>query len=283
MKASYPLAVTALGLFAVPVGDAAAQSAIGAQLDLFSAYVWRGITYTNRPVAQPDIWIGLPAGPASFTAGAWASIEIGKYDDATGDISESGGRSALDVAEINPYVEVSVAAGRAAITAGLVGYVFPNDLDEAPNGGLDGESDTWEVYGTVGLDLPLAPELSLYYDLGKVRGAYLEGAVTHSVPLGETHTLDLGALVGLDLGQGFSRDDESFNFDDDGLTHVDVSAALPLTAGDFSIIPVVHLQLGVDGATRFHSPAGDGSDLKLWGGVSLGWSSAVTDEAAAEE
>jgi hypothetical protein len=282
MKASYPLAVTALCLLAAPLPEAAAQSEIGVQLDLFSAYVWRGITYTNRPVAQPDVWIGIPVGKASITAGGWASIEIGKYDDPADDVSESGGLSAFDVAELNPYAEVSVATGRAAITGGIVGYVFPNDLDDAPNGGLDGASDTWEVYASVGLDLPLAPELSFSYDLGKVQGAYLEGAVAHSVRLAGARTLDLGALVGLDLGQSPSEDDESFNFDGDGLTHLDLSAALPLSAGGLSITPVVHLQIGVDDATRFHSPGGDRTDLKLWGGVSIGWSSAVGGGDSAE-
>jgi hypothetical protein len=48
MKAANPLRATALGiLLAVPSRVAQAQTEIGAQLDLFSAYVWRGVTYTN--------------------------------------------------------------------------------------------------------------------------------------------------------------------------------------------------------------------------------------------
>jgi hypothetical protein len=283
MKAPYLLGMTALGiLLAAPARETAAQTEVGAQLDLFSAYVWRGVTYTNKPVAQPDVWISFPAGNASITAGGWANIELGKYDDPEDDFSESGGLSAFNVAEFNPYAEVSFSAGKAALAGGIVGYIYPNDLDEAPNGGLDSESNTWEVYGTVGFDVPLAPELSIYYDFDKVQGAYIEGAVTHSVPLGETHTLDLGGLVGLNLGQGFSEDDESFNFADDGLTHVDFSAGVPLTAGAFAITPLVHLQVNGDDATKFHSPSSDGSDFKLWGGVSIGWSNAVEEEETEE-
>lgn len=282
MKSPYLHGVTALGiLLASPVPEAAAQSEVGAQVDLFSAYVWRGVTYTNKPVAQPDVWITFPAGNASITAGGWANIEIGKYDDPQDDFSESGGLSAFNIAEFNPYAEVGFSSGKASLAAGVVGYIYPNDLDEAPLEGLDSESNTWEVYGTVGFDVPLAPELSVYYDFDKVKGAYLEGGVSHSAPLGESHTLDLAAAAGLSLGQGFSEDDASFNFDDDGLTHFDISAGVPLTAGAFSITPVVHLQVSVDDATKFHSPSSDGSDFKLWGGASIGWSNAV--EAEGEE
>jgi hypothetical protein len=280
MKAANLLRATALGiLLAAPARAARAQTEVGAQLDLFSAYVWRGVTYTNKPVAQPDVYVSFPAGNASITAGGWANIEIGNYDDPNDDFSESGGLSAFNVAEFNPYADVSFSTGKAALTGGIIGYIYPNDLDGAANGGLDSESNTWEVYGIVGFDVPLAPEFSVYYDFDKVKGAYVEGGISHSVPLGESHTLDLGGLVGLSLGQGIG-DDPSFNFEDDGLTHVDFSAGVPLTAGVLSITPVVHFQINGDEITKFHSPSSDGSDLKLWGGVSIGWSNAVEEEEA---
>jgi len=278
MKAQYLSGLTALGiLLASPRRDAAAQVEIGAQLDLFSAYVWRGVTYTNKPVAQPDLWISFPAGNASITAGGWANIDLGQYDDPADDFSESGGLSSFNLAEFNPYAEVSFSSGKTAITGGVVGYIYPNDLDEAPVEGLDSESNTWEVYGTVGFDVPLAPEVSLYYDIDKVSGAYVEGGLSHSLPLGESHTLDLAGGVGFSLSQGFNEDDESFNFDDNGLTHVDFSAGVPLTAGTFSITPVLHLQVNGDEITKFHSPSSDGSDFKVWGGVSIGWSNAAEE------
>jgi hypothetical protein len=240
MKAANLLRVTALGiLLAAPARAAHAQAEIGAQLDLFSSYVWRGVTYTNKPVAQPDLWVSFPAGSASITVGGWANIDIGKYDDPADDFSESGGLSAFNFAEFNPYAEVSFAVGKATLTGGVVGYFYPNDLADAPVEGLDSESNTWELYGTVGFDVPLAPELSIYYDVDKINGAYFEGAVSHSVPLGAAHTLDLAGAVGLNVGQGIGSD-ASFNFEDDGLTHLDFSAALPLTAGAFSITPVLH-------------------------------------------
>lgn len=282
MKARYLLGLTTFGiLLTSPPRQAAAQAEVGAQLDLFSSYVWRGVTLTNKPVAQPDLWVSFPAGSASITVGGWSNIDLGQYDDADDDISESGGLSAFNFAEFNPYAEVGFTTGKTSIAGGIVGYIYPNDLDDAPNGGLDSETNTWELYTTVGFDVPLAPEFSLYYDIDKVSGAYFEGGVSHSLPLGESHSLDLAGLLGVSLGQGFSEDDESFNFDDDGVTHADFSAGVPLTAGAFSITPVLHFQVSVDDATKFHSPTSDGSDVKLWGGVSIGWSNAA-EEAESE-
>jgi hypothetical protein len=115
------------------------------------------VTYTNKPVAQPDLWISFPAGNASITAGGWANIDLGQYDDPADDFSESGGLSAFNLAELDPYAEVSFSSGKVAITGGGVGYIYPNDLDYAPVEGFDSESNTWEVYGTVGFDVPRAP------------------------------------------------------------------------------------------------------------------------------
>ncbi len=278
MKAANLLRATALGiLLAAPTRVVHAQTEIGAQVDLFSSYVWRGVSLTNKPVLQPDLWASFPAGNASITVGGWANIDIGKYDG-DDDISESGGLSAFNFAEFNPYAEVSFGTGKATLTGGIIGYIYPNDTDN----GLNSDFNTWEVYGKVGFDVPFAPEISLYYDIDKVNGAYLEAAGSHSLPLGENHTLDLGALVGLNAGQNFEEDSEDTpNFLDNGLTHLDFSAGVPLTAGVFSITPLLHFQISIDEFAKATSLA-DESDVKLWGGVSIGWSNAVEEEEAEE-
>jgi Bacterial protein of unknown function (Gcw_chp) len=278
MKAANLLRATALGiLLTAPTRVVHAQTEIGAQVDLFSSYVWRGVSLTNKPVLQPDLWASFPAGNASVTVGGWANIDIGKYDG-DDDISESGGLSAFNFAEFNPYAEVSFGTGKATLTGGIVGYIYPNDTDN----GLNSDFNTWELYGKVGFDVPFAPEISLYYDIDKVNGAYLEAAGSHSLPLGENHTLDLGALVGLNAGQNFEEDSEDTpNFLDNGLTHLDFSAGVPLTAGVFSITPLLHFQISIDEFTKATSLA-DESDVKLWGGVSIGWSNAVEEEEAEE-
>ena len=153
-------------------GTARAQATVGADLGLFSGYVWRGISVTNRPVGQPNLYVAFPAGNASVTVGGWANVDLGRYDD-TDDFSQSGGVSGLNLSEFDPWAELSVPVGKATLTGGVVGYVFPNDF------GATDDFNTWEVYGKVGLGVPLSPKLAVYYDFDKVNGAYIEGRVAH--------------------------------------------------------------------------------------------------------
>jgi Bacterial protein of unknown function (Gcw_chp) len=281
MKAMSRLRATALSILLVGFARVThAQTEVGAQLDLFSAYVWRGVSLTNKPVAEPDVYVSFPAGNASITVGGWANIDLGEYDDIDGDdISQSGGVGAFNLSEFDPYAEVSFPAGKATLTGGVVGYIYPNDEPGATSDG-----NTVELYAIAGFDVPLAPELAVYYDIDEVNGAYFEGAVAHSVPLNERLSLDLGALVGVNAGQDFDPESDDIpNFEDNGFTHLDFSAGLPLAAGAVSIIPVLHFQVGIDEATKFAGPNDPDSDVKLWGGVSIGWSNAVEEEEEAAE
>jgi hypothetical protein len=261
-----------------------AQATFGVDLDLFSSYVWRGLSLTNKPVAEPAVWVSFPAGNASITVGGWANVDLGKYDDLADDISESGGSSAFNLAEFDPYAEVSFPVGKATLTGGATAYIYPND-DNAPNdfGLLTSDANTVEIYGKVGLDVPLSPELSIYYDVDKIKGAYIEGAVSHSLAASENVSIDLGALAGFSAGQGIPDDvfsDEASNFDDDGFTHLDLSAGVPFTAGVFSITPVLHLVITGDDRTKISSPSNLDKGAKVWGGVSFSWSSEVEEPEA---
>jgi Bacterial protein of unknown function (Gcw_chp) len=253
---------------------ARAQATVGADLGLFSGYVWRGVSLTNRPVGQPNVYVAFPAGNASVTVGGWANVDLGRYDDAD-DFSQSGGVSSLNLSEFDPWAEVSLPVGKATLTGGVVGYVFPNDF------GVTDDFNTWEVYGKVGLGVPLSPKLAVYYDFDKVNGAYIEGSVGHSVPLGSV-SLNLGALAGLSAGQAEADSPgEINNFFENGFTHLDLSAGVPVSAGIFSLTPVIHFLVNGDEITKLTSP-GDESDVKLWGGLTISWSRALGAAATSE-
>jgi hypothetical protein len=255
-----------------------AQTEVGVDLGFFSSYVWRGLTLTNKPVAQPAVYVSIPVGNASVTLGSSASIDLVKYDDLADDISESGGSSAFNFAEFEPYAEVSFPVGRTTLTGGVMGYVYPNST-AAPNpfGLMTSDANTVELYGKVGLDVPLSPELSVYYDVDKIDGAYLEGTISYSLSASEKVSVDLGAAAGFSTGRDApdSFSDELANYRDDGFTHLDLSAGVPFTAGTISITPALHLVVTGDERTKVASPTSLDKDLKVWGGVSLSWSKAL--------
>jgi hypothetical protein len=249
---------------------AAAQTTIGWDAALFSSYVWRGLSLTNKPVLQPNAYLSFPLGSASLTLGGWANVDLGSYDG-TDDISQGGGTS-FNLSEFDPYAEIGVSAGKATLTAGGVGYIYPND-DNVP---ANPDVNTVEVYGKVDLDVPFSPGVAAYYDVDKVKGLYVEGYLSRGIPLGATE-LTLGALAGFSAGQG-PKAGELNNFDDDGLTHLDLSAEVSFNAGPFSVTPTVHLIIGNDEFVKF-TDANSQSDAKLWGGVTLSWSKAFGGEA----
>lgn len=255
---------------------ASAQVTVGWDAAVFSSYVWRGLTLTNKPVLQPDAYVTIPVGPASITAGGWFNIDIGKYDDPNDDISESGGTSAFNVAEFDWWGEISVPAGPATLTGGVTGYRFPN------NAGLTKISNTVEVYGKLALDFPaLNPKVNAYYDVDKVKGLYIEGSISHGFPIGAS-SLTLGALAGWTGGQELGTD-ASFNFQDNGLTHVDLFASTSFSAGPISIAPSFHGVITNDDLTKITKPTATSTDFKIWGGVTLSWSKAFGGKAAAAE
>jgi uncharacterized protein Gcw-chp len=262
---------------AVPVW---AQTTIGADLYLYSSYVWRGLSLTNKPVAQPDLYVTIPAGNASLTAGGWASIDLGKYDDPVNDISESGGTSSFNFAEFDWWGEISYPVGKATLTGGVTGYIYPNDESAAGFPGLlTKANNTVELYAKAALDAPLSPKVAFYYDVDKIKGAYFEGGITYALPASEKVEVNLGALAGFSAGQGVKAG-ESANFSDNGFTHLDLSAGVPFEAGALSITPVLHLVIAGDDFVKITSPT-KSHDAKLWGGVSISWSRALGEEPEA--
>lgn len=274
----------ALSFFAVPL---TAQTEVGIDIGLFSSYVWRGLTRTNKPVAQPAAYVSIPVGNASVTLGGWSNLDLGKYDDPVDDVSESGGSSSFNLAELEPYAEVSFPVGRTTLTGGIMGFVYPNS-ETAPNpfGLMTSDANTVEIYGKLGFDAPLSPEVSLYYDVDKIKGAYIEGSVSYSLAATDHVSVDLGALAGFNAGRGIPDDplsDELSNYDDDGFTHLDLSAGVPFTVGTVSVTPVLHLVVTGDDRTKVTSPSDLDKDVKLWGGVSLGWAKALGTQPSGED
>jgi hypothetical protein len=252
---------------------AAAQVTLGWDVAGFSSYVWRGLSLTNKPVLEPDLYLTVPVGKASVTAGGWSNIDLGKYSSTTSDISESGGVSAFNLAEFDWWGEVGIPVGLLTITPGATGYIYPNKGCTAC---LTKANNTTEVYAKLALGTVLSPKVNVYYDVDKIKGAYIEGSISHGFKVSPAFTLNLGALAALSEGQEIntSKPSELFNFNKSGLTHVDLSASSSFSAGAVSITPALHFVINHDKFTKVTKPTALDSGVKLWGGVTLSWSKA---------
>jgi hypothetical protein len=290
MKHGLVVGAMALALTLGAAGQAAAQNTttLGVDAALNSAYFWRGVTYTNKPVLQPDLYI-TTGSKLTVTAGGWANIELGKYNS-TSDISEGGGLYSFYLTEFDWWGEANYPVGIATLTAGVTGYIFPNGA------GFTRANNTVEVYGKAAFATTLSPKVAGWYDVDKIKGAYFELSVAQPIKLSPGLSLGLGALMGLSAGQGCNplaappTDTGACtvggNFYDNGVTHVDISAALPFTAGPISINPNVHGIIGVDNWTTVTSnnPANaipywwyqgvNTHNFKAVFGVTLSWSKA---------
>ncbi|WP_284351982.1 TorF family putative porin [Roseisolibacter agri] len=241
-----------------------AQSVLNADVAVASAYVWRGVTFTNRPVIQPDAYVTLTAGRGTVVAGAALNVEPRAYDGAR-DISVLGAESGTLVTATSLWTEYARPVGIASATLGVAGYVYPHA------NGIAAAYNTAELYAKLAFGGALAPSLAAYHDVGQVRGTYVEGALRHVVPAGERLSIALGSVVGVNLGQGpDAAGTQTAYFAARGLTHVDLSAAATWTTGATTITPSVHAMLVRDAATRLTAP-GEQHRSKLTAGIALGW------------
>lgn len=261
LRVAAGLAVLALSA-AIP---AAAQVTIGADAALNSAYVWRGLSYTNKPVLQPDVWLS----GWGFTGGVWANVEPTKYDG-TNDISESGGIQ-TGIAEIDGWIEYARTSGNVNWKLGWTIYTF--DMNEA---GFTAKYDTHEFYGQANVSgLPVTPQVYVAYDVDKVNGAYIAPSLSYGWKASPAVTINFTALAGISAGQEVSAKDFSANFAKSGLSHVDLAASTSFAAGPVSIAPAFHVQFSHDQLTKNNSPKKPDQSTKFWGGVTLSWSRAL--------
>ena len=156
-----------LGLAAAP---ASADAEFG--LDFASAYVWRGITFTDGAVFQPSVTASYDSG---FAINVWGNLDI---DDAN---SMSGEFNEIDLT-------ASYGFGSDAVSAevGFIEYLFPNTP-------FDG---TREVYLTVGLDITASPSVSVYYDIDEVEDFYANVGVSFGGDVSDALAWSVDVSVG---------------------------------------------------------------------------------------
>lgn len=172
-------------------------------LNFASKYIFRGVIVNDEPVFWPDASVGIGSdATGTLTASIWANMDLGDEFDNQGEFTEYD--LILDYTKAIDIVSMSI---------GAIRYDFPNtEL-----------AHTTEVYGSVGLDVPLAPTFTAYYDVREVEGWYLNGSIGHSFEVSESVSLDLG------LSAGWMDEDQAagyFGASDSGFSDITASAGL---------------------------------------------------------
>jgi hypothetical protein len=112
MKRATVLAAALLVPGTIITAPAGAQVTVGADLALNSRYMFWGLTLSNRPVIQPDVYLTY----AGFTAGVWGNLEVSKDGD-QGDLTSGGDRSGLT--EVDYWAEYNREVGPTALKLGV--------------------------------------------------------------------------------------------------------------------------------------------------------------------
>jgi hypothetical protein len=206
-------------LLAVFLGGAVpltAQSwSLDTDLTYASRYEWRGLVHDPGANLQQAAYLSVLRGNAIVTGGFWWVTDLSPNDDELPSGLES---------RRSPWIEGSYGSDRASAFLGLTAHL---------RGGSRPASDTWEAYaGAVGMlpGWPLRLEGALFWDVQRVRGAYMETAAALQVPLWTGLLVPVGSLflegrLGSSFGQerpgpGVTSD---FYFERAGVSHLDVS------------------------------------------------------------
>ena len=178
-------ALLAFALTGVSVSAHAEEFGVSTTLGFESRYVFRGVQFAETSV-QPAVELSY----GGFYGGVWFNLPVG--DD---DLVVTPGGEELDL-----YAGYTAALGDGwSYDVGVTYYTFPDlasgffDIFEEDGDGLG--ANTVEIFAGLSLDAPLSPTLYFYRDF-MFDTFTIEGGVSHSVPLTEKTSFDIGGALG---------------------------------------------------------------------------------------
>ena len=236
----------------------AAQLSAGGSIRLVSPYVWRGLTRANGRSLQLEGSAGVGLAKGTLSAGVWANLELG--DPRTSWRSDLGD-DRPGVSEINYWGRYALNFGNTTLFAGAIVYDYRG---KAP--GFFSDDRTTEAFGGVQLNRGrLVPQVTAYFDIGRVEGMYLESALAlHIIQLSRRLPviLYLNSVLGFSVFEGPNEDvpAEVALFQKDSFTHLDLSLALNVVLSRKHAVTLdlePHFEVKFDDATRRVGPGPD--------------------------
>ena len=166
--------ILALGIYGATAVDVARaedeKPSAEASVAVYSQYLWRGYELSKDSIViQPSITVGYKG----FAANLWGNLDTDQF---------GGGGNNFNETDLTLSYDWTMSG-----VGFSVGYIYYGL--EAP------VLDSQEFYLNAALDTILAPTLTVYRDTDQYPGWYVTLGVSHSLPLSDAYTLDLGAHV----------------------------------------------------------------------------------------
>jgi len=170
---------------AKPAADASKPTA-AIDLGIFSQYIWRGLELShNSVVIEPSVTLGYEG----FSFNMWGNLDT--------DLKTRGSNAHTSkYTETDLTLSYAKALGPVKLTGGYIYYALGGT---PPAGSQDINAstlDSQEVFASVGIDTILSPTLSVYREIAHSPAWYVNFGISHSQPIIDKITLDLGASAG---------------------------------------------------------------------------------------
>jgi len=141
-----------------------------ASISFMSQYIWRGYELSKDSlVIQPALTVGY----RGFSLNLWGNLDTDVYS------GPYKGDSKWNETDFTFCYETNF--GPVGIGAGYIYYA------------LDSLDDSQEFYLSVGVDTILSPTITVYREVSKLQGWYIDLGISHSFELPRDITLDLAA------------------------------------------------------------------------------------------
>lgn len=247
-----------LGVLFVAAAPCGAQLSAGGSVRLAQPYVWRGLTRANGRSLQLEASAGLGLAKGTLSAGVWANLELG--DPRTSWLSDLG-TDRPGISELNYWGRYAFHFGNTTLFSGAIVYDYRGNTP-----GVFSDDRTTELFSGVQLNRGrLVPQVTAYFDIGRVEGLYLETALAlHIIQLSRRLPviLYLNTLLGFSVFEGPNEDvpSEVALFQEESFTHLDLSLALNVVLSRTHAITLdlePHFELKFDDATQRVGPAPD--------------------------
>lgn len=202
-------------------------------IDIESAYVWRGMIFNDEPVIQPSINFAV----GNFSLDVWGTWDLT-------DVPEAASRTRMDVT-----LDYSMQTEWSLYNIGLVSYIYQDSS-------VGRSEDTFEAMVGYTLDVLGLPSFNINYDFAEVGGVYATYSMAHSF---QPEDIDCALDIQLAVSGGDANYvDYYFNSAgtntkglDASLLDFEAKVSFPYTAGEHMIwIPAVRYMMLIDSKVK---------------------------------